>query len=106
MTFYEKSKSNTLIARLMEPLDEQTTYAVIITRRLKDAEGKAVGSPFDFINHTAQSEELWPLLQVMPEGLTVEDIAYTLELYHANCSVCFCSDSRWTLWPRCSKTSG
>jgi len=76
MTFYE-NQSNTLIARLMEPLDEQTTYAVIITRRLKDADGKSVGSPFDFINHTAQSEELWPLLQVMPEGLQIEDIAYT-----------------------------
>ena len=76
MTFYE-NQTNTVIARLMEPLDEQTTYAVIVTRRLKDADGKAVGSPFDYINHTGQSEELWPLLRVLPEGLRVEDIAYT-----------------------------
>ena len=75
MTFYER-ETNTLIVRPMVPLLERTTYAVVVTRRLKDADGQAVGSPFDLVHHAAQTEALAPLTDVMPEGLGVDDIAF------------------------------
>lgn len=76
MTFYER-ETNTLIVRPMEPLLERTTYAVIVTRRLKDAGGAAVGSPYPFVNHAAQTEALTPLLDVLPAGLEAKDIGFT-----------------------------
>lgn len=75
MTFYEK-QTHTLIARPMVPLDERTTYAVVVTRRIKDAAGFPVGSPFEWVNHTAQTEALKYLPEVLPEGLALEDIAF------------------------------
>lgn len=75
MTFYER-QTNTLIARPLKPLDERTTYAVVVTRRLLDASGAPVGSPFPWVNHAAQTEALRPLLEVLPEGLAKEDIAF------------------------------
>ncbi len=75
MTFYER-QTHTLIVRPMVPLHERTTYAVVVTRRLLDAAGKPVGSPFPFINHTAQTQALTPLLDVLPEGLALDDIAF------------------------------
>ena len=50
MTFYE-AETNTLIARPMTPLRERTTYAVVVTSRIKDLNGQPVGSPYQFINH-------------------------------------------------------
>ena len=75
MTFYEK-QTNTLIARPMMPLDERTSYAVIVTRRIRDAGGEPVGSPYPSINHLTQTEQLRPVLEVLPKGLSVSDIAY------------------------------
>lgn len=75
MTFYEK-QTNTLLLRPLEPLDERTTYAVLVTRRIKDEKGNPVGSPYPFINHTAQTDALKPLLDVMPKGLSLDDVAF------------------------------
>lgn len=76
MTFYEKS-TNTLIARPMIPLDERTTYAVVVTRRILDESGNPVGSPYPYVNHNAQTEALEHLKDVMPAGLGMDDIAFT-----------------------------
>ena len=75
MSFYER-ETNTLIAKPLVPLRERTTYAVVVTRRLLDADGQPVGSPYEFINHAAQTEALTPLLEVLPEGLGPDDIAF------------------------------
>ncbi|MEK6606808.1 MAG: hypothetical protein AABZ30_04025 [Myxococcota bacterium] len=75
MTFYER-ETHTLIVRPMKPLRERTTYAVVVTRRLLDADGLPVGSPYAFVNHASQTEDLRPLLGVMPEGLALGDIAF------------------------------
>ena len=75
MTFYER-ETDTLLLKPMVPLLERTTYAVVVTRRLKDANGNPVGSPFAWINHHAQTAELEPLLDVLPDGLAVDDIAF------------------------------
>ncbi|MFN3197582.1 MAG: hypothetical protein ACE366_04030 [Bradymonadia bacterium] len=75
MTFYER-QTNTLILRPMVPLKERTKYGVVVTRRLKDAEGNPVGSPYPFINHDGQTQDLMPLKEVLPEGLALSDVAF------------------------------
>lgn len=76
MSFYEK-ETNTLIGRPLVPFEDETTYAVVVTRRILDAGGQPVGSPYPYINHTAQTLALEPLLDVLPDGLGLDDIAFT-----------------------------
>lgn len=75
MTFYER-ETNTVIMRPMVPLDSRTTYAVVVTRRLLDAEGNPVGSPYPWAHHLAQTEALRPLLEVLPPGVSKDDVAF------------------------------
>lgn len=75
MSFYER-ETNTLLVSPLAPLREETRYAVVVTRRVLDTDGDPVGSPFAFINHTAQTDDLQPLFEVLPDGLAAEDIAF------------------------------
>ncbi len=76
MTFYEK-ETNTLLARPLMPLDERTTYAFVVTKRLKDENGESVGSPYSGINHHSQTQALEPLEEVLaPQGLSLSDVAF------------------------------
>ncbi|MDF1564852.1 MAG: hypothetical protein P1V51_17550 [Deltaproteobacteria bacterium] len=86
MSFYEK-QTDTLIVRPMLPLQERTTYAVVVTRRLLDADGQPVGSPYEWIHHLAQTAALEPLAEALAEahtfrgapvdlGIALEDVAY------------------------------
>ncbi len=75
MTFYER-ETNTLIVRPMVPLRERTTYAVVVTRRLLDAAGNPVGSPYPWVHHIAQTEALRPLGDVLPAGTELSDVAF------------------------------
>ena len=53
ITFYE-FETNTLIIRTVRPLRESTTYAVVLSDRIKDLKGNSIQSPFAFIHHTRQ----------------------------------------------------
>ncbi|MSP92424.1 MAG: hypothetical protein EXR79_11605 [Myxococcales bacterium] len=81
MTFWER-ETNTLLARPLQPLRERTTYAVVVTRRLKDTKGKPVGSPYPWVHHLAQTDALRPLQDVLAAnaatygGLKLTDIAF------------------------------
>jgi hypothetical protein len=75
MTFYER-ETNTLIVSPLTPLRERTTYAVIVTRRIKDESGDPIGSPFRYVHHLAQTDALRPALEVLPDGLSADDIAF------------------------------
>ncbi|MBK6920131.1 MAG: hypothetical protein IPH07_22215 [Deltaproteobacteria bacterium] len=75
MNFYER-ETNTLMVSPLRPLREKTRYAVIVTRRIVDLDGDPVGSPFAYVNHTAQTDDLEPLLEVLPDGLEPSDIAF------------------------------
>ncbi|MBX3127209.1 MAG: hypothetical protein KF718_10870 [Polyangiaceae bacterium] len=55
LTWYER-ETDTIIARPLLPLEEKTQYAVVITNRLTDPDGRPVRSPFDFVYHPAQEE--------------------------------------------------
>ncbi len=81
MPFYER-ETNTLLIRLMKPLRTRTTYAVLVTRRVKDAKGQPVGSPFRGVHHAAQYAALETLPAVLSQHpktfgqLRAEDLAF------------------------------
>ena len=77
LPFYER-ETNTLIMKPVMPLREKTTYAVVLTRRLTDEDGRPVRSPFAYINHTSQTKQLEPLAGCLPAfGLGLEDVSFT-----------------------------
>ena len=77
LAFYER-ETNTLIMKPVLPLRERNTYAVVLTKRLVDEDGRPVKSPFQYINHASQTKTLEPLAQCLPNfGLSLEDIAFT-----------------------------
>ena len=73
--FYELS-TRTLIVRPVLPLVQEEKYAVILTDRVRDTQGRAVVPPGAGINHPAQTGELRPLLDRLPAGVQLDDIAY------------------------------
>jgi hypothetical protein len=76
VSFYEL-QTNTLIARPILPLLEKTTYAVVITDRLLGANGDPVRSPFEYVNHAAQTDEVRPALTALADyGIEAENIAF------------------------------
>ncbi len=71
-------QTNTLIIRPIVPLQECSKYAVVLTKRLYGADGRPVVSPFKYINHIWQTDELRPLLRVLPKyGLDISVVAFT-----------------------------
>src|SRR6266852_4306486 len=64
----------TLIVRPALPLRQETRYAVILTDRVQDTQGRAVVPPGPGINHPAQNGELSPVLGHLPPGVAVENI--------------------------------
>lgn len=76
LTWYEL-ESNTLILRPVVPLREETTYAVVLTSRLTDAQGQPVRSPWKYVHHLGQTPDLRGLEDALPAlGLGVDDIAF------------------------------
>ncbi|MBW1809725.1 MAG: hypothetical protein JRJ87_16130 [Deltaproteobacteria bacterium] len=78
VTFFER-ETNTLIIRPLIPLEQETRYAVILTNRLVGLEDQPVRSPFDFINHTQQTDELSALAEILPgisNSLSLESVAF------------------------------
>ena len=75
LPFYDRS-TRTLIVRPALPLDQEKRYAVLLTSRLHDAQGRAVVPPGSGINHQAQNGELSPVLGRLPPGTALSDIAY------------------------------
>lgn len=78
LTFYEK-QTNTLIIRPVLPLEPESTYAVVLTTRLKGTDGKVIQSPYGYVNHTRQTVPLRALEDqgfLKNLGLTVKDVAF------------------------------
>jgi len=75
MPFYERS-TRTLIVRPVLPLRQEKRYAVILTDRLRDTQRRAVVPPGPGINHPAQNGELSPVLDRLPAGVRLQDVAY------------------------------
>ena len=75
LTFYERG-TRTLLLQPVLPLAPERSYAVVLTNRLHGVSGLAVQSPFTGINHAAQTAELLPLLQHLPPGTQLSDLAF------------------------------
>ncbi|MDX1709798.1 MAG: hypothetical protein R3316_01515, partial [Rhodovibrionaceae bacterium] len=78
LTFYEMD-TDTLIMQPLYPLREMTEYAVVLTERLVGADGTPVRSPFEYVNHGAQTDSLNRLVAdglLDPFGLAIEDVAF------------------------------
>jgi len=82
LIYWYEIQTNTLIARPILPLRERTRYAVVLTSRLVDEEGRQVRSPFAAINHVDQSDALavlGPILTERPSvygGLSLSDVRF------------------------------
>ena len=77
LTFYEKV-TNTLIFRPVLPLEQESRYAVVLTRHLHGADGQPIRSPFPFVNHARQTEALRDLPSALAlHGFALEDVAFT-----------------------------
>ncbi|MBL8919493.1 MAG: hypothetical protein JNJ54_11570 [Myxococcaceae bacterium] len=77
MLHYER-ETRSLLFRPLMPMRERTTYAVVVTRRLIDEDGRAVRSPFRYVNHASQTNALAPLPSCLPRhGLGLDDVAFT-----------------------------
>ena len=79
ITFYEL-ESNTLWFRPVYPLEERTTYAVVLMRNLVgEASGEPVQSPFPFAHHLQQTDALRPLFDdgiLARYARTAEDVGF------------------------------
>ena len=70
-------ETNTLMIRTVVPLREATTYAVVLSRYVVDRRGRPIESPFDYVNHTRQTEALAPLNDLLPRyGLDPDDVTF------------------------------
>ena len=73
--------TNTLILRPLVPLDQRTRYAVVLTRKVRDIDGKPIRSPFPYINHATQTRDLSVLGGILPSlpehPLTLQDVAFS-----------------------------
>ena len=68
LDFYER-ETNTLIIHPVDALRPATRYAVVLTSALVDDDGKPVNSPFKYINHTRQTDDLSALKVILPKNL-------------------------------------
>ncbi len=76
LTVYDLN-AQTLHLRPVMPLRETTTYAVVLTERLVGEKGAPIRSPFAWVNHTRQTPDLEPLLDLLPRfDLSVDDVAF------------------------------
>jgi hypothetical protein len=81
--FYEM-QSSTLTIRTLLPLRERNEYAVVLTNRLVDEEGRAVESPFPWVHHVDQTASVRRLGDILASpaegvdfgGLAPEDIQF------------------------------
>lgn len=76
MTWYER-ETNTLVLRPVWPLEQTCTYAVVLSDRLTDDDGRAIVSPFAFVHHRDQRRDLEAVSALLPRyGLDVSNVAF------------------------------
>ncbi len=76
VSFYEM-QTNSLVAWPILPLDEGAKYAAVVTRSVKDEEGRSVESPFEGRAPATQVPALQALEDILPcHGLDLDDVAF------------------------------
>jgi len=75
--FYEV-ETHTLVLRPVFPMEQQSRYAVVLTKELKGEDGNPVSSPWGYVHHAAQTLDLLPLKEILPGyGYDLSDTAFT-----------------------------
>ena len=76
LSYYER-ETNTLILRPLWPLEEQCTYAVVLSKRLVGEDGSPVMSPFPAVNHRDQTSDLDHASSMLGRyNLGLDDVAF------------------------------
>ncbi|MCC6750464.1 MAG: hypothetical protein IT371_22560 [Deltaproteobacteria bacterium] len=76
LTFYEKA-TDTLLLKPVVPLEQEARYAVVLTKRLTGEDGHPVRSPFPYVHHLKQTEDLRGLPEVLRRyGLDLDQVAF------------------------------
>ncbi len=78
MTFYDRV-TRTLWIRPLLPMDERSTYAVILTRRIQGMDGSPIRSPFEWVHDLRQTDALRPLVDdkiLESLGVALDDVAF------------------------------
>ena len=76
MSFYDRA-ANRLFLRPLWPLEQQCTYAVVLTKRLLGEDGKAIQSPFPYVNPQGQTSDVSRAADFLSRyGLTTDDVAF------------------------------
>lgn len=65
MLWFWERETNTMLLRPMVPMKELRRYAVVLTDRLRGLDGQPVRSPFPYVHHIAQREDLRGLPDVI-----------------------------------------
>lgn len=74
--FYEM-ETHTLLIRPVVPLQERTRYAVVLTRDLLGTDGNPVRSPYPYINHLDQTDDLRALGEALAKnGRSLDEVAF------------------------------
>lgn len=74
--FYER-ETNTLTLRVIEPMDQETEYMVVLTKGLMGEDGNPVRSPFVEPVHAVQQLDYLRMLPVLQEkGISPDQIAF------------------------------
>ncbi len=76
LDFYELA-TNTLILRPVTPLRERTRYAVVISDRVRGLQGEPIRSPFPYIHHLNQTDDLAALPEALARhGRDISEVAF------------------------------
>ena len=76
LPFYERN-TNTLLIRPVDPLYEETTYAVVLTDRLVGSNGQPIRSPWKYVHHLDQNTELAPITEALAAiDLSAQNVAF------------------------------
>ena len=76
MNFYDR-QANRLYLKPLWPLQQQCTYAVILTKRIKGENGEPIQSPFPYVNPQSQTEDLRVAEEFLSRyGLSNDDVAF------------------------------
>lgn len=70
-------ETNTLIIRPIVPMEEASRYAVVLLKGLKGINGEPVRSAFRYINHTMQTDDLRPVVELLGQrGISLDQVAF------------------------------
>ena len=76
MNFYDR-QANRLYLKPLWPLEQQCTYAVVLSNRLRGENQEPIQSPFPFVNPQGQTEDLRPAEELLSRyGLDTSDVAF------------------------------